>query len=239
MLSREQILLNNLQEVQNSVESACSRAGRSPQEVTLLVVTKYAKDEDVLALLKTGQITDIGESRLQQACKRWQENPSFAPFGKVRKHFIGHLQKNKAAKAAQFFDFLDSLDDFETAALVAKHLPKGKVMRVLVQIKLTDRDTQNGLPLEEARQLVARLKAAQIPGLKVCGYMAIAPQGASIAQLRALFSRVKKAFDADFSSLSEKYLSLGMSEDFVTAVEEGSSLPRIGSRLFANHLEEV
>ena len=239
MLSREQILLNNLQEVQDSVESACRRTGRSPQEVTLLAVTKYAKDEDVLSLLKTGKITDIGESRLQQACKRWQENPSFAPFSKVRKHFIGHLQKNKAAKAAQFFDFLDSLDDWDTAELVAKHLPKGKTMRVLVQVKLTDKPTQTGLPLNKARQLVARLKEARLPGLEVCGYMAIAPQGASENELRRLFRCVKEAFDIDFSSSSEKYLSLGMSEDFITAVEEGSSLPRIGSRLFANHLEEV
>ena len=239
MLSREQILLTNWREVQESVESACKQAKRAPQEVTLLAVTKYAKDEDVLTLLKAGKITDIGESRLQQAIARWQENPLFAPFKKVRKHFIGHLQKNKAAKAAQFFDFLDSLDDFETAALLSKHVPEGKIMRLLVQVKLTDRETQSGLFLPQARALVARLRAAHLPGLNVCGYMGIAPQGASEPDLRALFRQVKKAFEADFPPGSERYLSLGMSEDFKTAVEEGSTLPRIGSRLFKDHLEEV
>ena len=239
MLSREQILLTNLQEVQNSVESACKRTGRDPRQVTLLAVTKYAKDEDVLTLLKTGKITDIGESRLQQAVARWQENPLFVPFRQVRKHFIGHLQTNKAAKAAQFFDFLDSLDSFEIAARVSEHIPDGKIMRGLVQVKLTDKETQSGLPLEKARQLVARLQSARLPGLQVCGYMGIAPQGAGEEELRHLFRCVKEAFDTDFASLSEKYLSLGMSEDFVTAVEEGASLPRIGSRLFDNHLEEV
>lgn len=239
MLSREQILLNNLQEVQDSVESACKRTGRDPRQVTLLAVTKYAKDEDVLTLLKTGKITDVGESRLQQAVARWQENPLFVPFCQVRKHFIGHLQTNKAAKAAQFFDFLDSLDSFEIAARVSEHIPDGKIMRGLVQVKLTDRETQSGLPLREARKLVEKLHRANLPKLHICGYMGIAPQGADEAQLRCLFRGVKEAFDTDFSSLSEKYLSLGMSEDFITAVEEGASLPRIGSRLFNNHLEEV
>ena len=182
---------------------------------------------------------EIGESRVQDAWKRWKQNECFAPFTQVKKHFIGHLQTNKAAKAAQFFDFLDSLDSFEIAARVSEHIPDGKIMRGLVQVKLTDKETQSGLPLEEARELVARLKEARLPGLQICGYMGIAPQGADETQLRCLFRNVKEAFDTDFASLSEKYLSLGMSEDFITAIEEGASLPRIGSRLFNNHLEEV
>jgi len=234
-MNREEKLLQNYREVQASLSEAARKSGRNPGEITLLAVTKYANDNDVLFFLERGLILHVGESRLQQAQKRWG-NPLFARFNTV-KHFIGHLQKNKAAKAAELFDFIDSLDDIQTARILNEHTPKGKILRVLVQVKLTQRQTQSGLPLQEARQLVKELRV--FPRLKVCGYMAIAPQGAAPDVLREQFAALKQVFDADFPPSQERYLSLGMSEDFVIAVEEGSSLPRIGSRLFAENLEEV
>ena len=228
-MSREEILLRNFQDVQNSLSIACEKAGRRAQEVTLLAVTKYAQDDDVLFFLRQGLIKHVGESRVQQAVNRWTQ-PEFAAFS-VTKHLIGHLQHNKAAKAARFFDFVDSLDDFSTAQMLDKHVPAGKILRVLVQVKLTTRETQSGLPLEKARELVLQLRGLQ--RVKVCGYMAIAPQGAAEEDLKALFAPLKKAFDEDFPVGQERYLSLGMSEDFVVAVEAGSTLPRIGSKLFA------
>lgn len=232
-MNREETLLQNFKDVQTALSAACKTAGRSPQEITLLAVTKYALDQDVLFLLEQGLIRHVGESRVQQAWQRWT-SPAFAKFPTV-KHFIGHLQKNKAAKAAQLFDFVDSIDDFETAAALEKHLPQGKTLRALVQVKLTDRDTQSGLPLEDARRLARELK--NLTRVKTCGYMGIAPQGAPADELKTLFARVKRAFEQDFPPGPERYLSLGMSEDFTTAVEEGSSLPRIGSKLFARNLE--
>ena len=234
-MSREEKLLQNYREVTDTLSAAAKKSGRNPSEVTLLAVTKYAQDNDVLFFLQRGLIKHIGESRLQQAKIRW-ENPVFAKFNTV-KHFIGHLQKNKAAKVALLFDFVDSLDDIETARFLNDHVPTGKVLRVLVQVKLTTRQTQSGLPLQEARLLAKELK--QFAHLKVCGYMAIAAQGADEQELREQFATLKRAFDEDFSSAEERYLSLGMSEDFKIAVEEGSSLPRIGSRLFAENLEEA
>lgn len=228
-MNRGKKLLCNYQNIQEALQSACQKSGQNPEEVTLLAVTKYAADEDVLFLLEKGLITHVGESRVQQAGLRWNR-PEFARFNVV-KHFIGHLQKNKAAKAAELFDFIDSLDSFETALALEKNLPEGKKLRALVQIKLTERQTQSGLSLSEARALVNRLKT--LTRLKVCGYMGIAPQNAAENDLRGLFAPIKKAFDEDFPPGTERYLSLGMSEDFTTAVEEGSTLPRIGSKLFA------
>lgn len=229
---RETVLLQNLKTVQFSLTQACKRSGRIPSEITLLAVTKYALDEDVLALLKQGVLTDVGESRVQQAWARWKENPAFAKFTRVKKHFIGHLQKNKAAKAAQLFDYIDSIDAFETAQALAKYVPAGKTLRVLVQVKLTQKETQSGLPLAQARQLARQLRGA-FENIEVCGYMAVAPQEATEPQLRALFRPLKAAFDQDFKACPGAQLSLGMSDDFVVAVEEGSTLPRIGSLLFS------
>ncbi len=238
MIQREEILIQNVADVKTSLLAACQRAGRNPREVTLLAVTKYAQDADVLSLLRNGCLTDIGESRVQQAWARWHENPAFAPFTTVRKHFIGHLQKNKAAKAALLFDWIDSLDDAQTAQVLSAHVPPGKVLHALVQIKLSDRQTQSGLPLAQARALAAQL-AGRYANLDVCGYMAVAPQGAAPQQLRSLFKTVKKAFEEDFNAVAHRQLSLGMSEDFIVAVEEGSTLPRIGSLLFSKNLEGI
>ncbi|MBR4591919.1 MAG: hypothetical protein IKO35_01770, partial [Elusimicrobiaceae bacterium] len=123
-MDREARLLKNFQDVQQALSDACKNAGRNSDEITLLAVTKYAKAEDILFMLKQGLIKHIGESRVQQAISRWN-SPDFASFPVV-KHFIGHLQHNKAAKAACFFDFIDSLDDFSTAVLVDKHITPGK-----------------------------------------------------------------------------------------------------------------
>ncbi len=234
-MNREEILLRNYQKVIASLHLSAKFSGRNPEDITLMAVTKYAPDEDVLFFLQQGLIKHIGESRVQQAELRWN-NPLFAKYNTV-KHFIGHLQKNKAAKAAKLFDFIDSLDHIHTAQALEEHVPPGKILRVLVQVKLTNRDTQSGLTLEDARQLVQALKTFE--HLKVCGYMGIAPQGASEPELRAIFSGLKKVFEEDFPPSAERYLSLGMSEDFKIAVEEGSNLPRIGSLLFAKNLEEV
>jgi len=226
----------NLQKVQNALLQACSRSGRKYTDVTLMAVTKYAADSDVLALLNSGKIYHIGESRVQQAVTRWTQ-PDFAKHPVV-KHFIGHLQKNKTAQAAALFDFIDSIDNLETAQLLDKQAQKlDKILRVLVQIKLTNRISQSGVRLEEAPILVEHLKGLQY--IRPCGYMAIAPQTKDSVCLRALFKQVKAAFDRDFPVGAERYLSLGMSNDFEVAVEEGSTLPRVGSKLFTPHLEEL
>lgn len=227
----------NVQRVENAICAACRRSGRNPQNVTLMAVTKYATDEDVWALLSSGRIRHIGESRVQQAAARWT-SARFASCQTI-KHFIGHLQKNKAAQAAELFDFIDSIDDIRTACSLNDHaLRLQKTLHVLVQIKLTHKESQSGVSLEEAPVLVRQLQNLQ--NLRPCGYMAIAPQTDDPQTLRPLFRQVKNAFDRDFPpALPQRYLSLGMSADFETAVEEGSTLPRIGSKLFATDSEEL
>jgi len=230
-------LIQNLEQVYTAIENACHNSRRSFQDVSLMAVTKYAADEDVLLLLGTGRIKHIGESRIQQAAKRWT-SPAFAKHH-VIKHFIGHLQKNKIAQAAALFDFIDSIDDIKTAELLNAQAEKlGKRLHVLVQIKLTQRESQSGVSVEQASALLEQLKP--LPYLVPCGYMAIAPQTQDAVLLRRLFRQVKQTFDRDFPpAQGPRYLSLGMSEDFEIAVEEGSSLPRIGSKLFKKDLEEL
>lgn len=235
-MCREKILTDNLDRVEKIISLASQKAAFPGEAVSLMAVTKYAQDKDVLTLLSAGRLRHIGESRVQQAYLRWT-NPVFAKYSVV-KHFIGHLQKNKAAKAVELFDFIDSVDSLSLAETLSRcAVNKGKNLRVLVQVKLTDKDTQSGLPLAQARELVKQI--ASLPGLTVCGYMAIAPQVQDPQELRGLFRAVRHAFEEDFPSEKERWLSLGMSADFAVAVEEGSTLPRVGSDIFARNLEDL
>lgn len=230
-------LVRRFTNIQQEIELACRQSNRPKQDVCIMAVTKYAADEDVLALLDTGLIKHIGESRVQQAVARWTE-PSFAKHH-VIKHFIGHLQSNKVAQAVKLFDFIDSIDNLQIAQLLNLHAQRlNKTLSVLLQIKLTHKESQSGISLAEAPQLLQQL--APLTHIRPCGYMAIAPQTKDLALLHSLFAQVRQAFERDFPIGSgPRYLSLGMSEDFTVAVQEGSTLPRIGSKLFAQDLEEL
>ena len=217
------------------IAAACRRAGRNPSAVEVMAVTKYATPEQIAALLASGKIKQVGENRVQPAMQRWQLPELAQGRTTATLHLIGHLQSNKAAKAVEFFDAVDSLDSLDTAQILGrKALECGKKLPVLVQIKLTGRETQSGASLAEAGKLAEA--ASKVEGLAVCGYMAIAP-AAQAQELRPLFKQVKQLFDRDFPQPSVQgfkcHLSLGMTGDFETAVEEGATLPRIGSAIFA------
>ncbi|MFA5162366.1 MAG: YggS family pyridoxal phosphate-dependent enzyme [Elusimicrobiales bacterium] len=216
------------------VAAACARAGRSPGEVEVMAVTKYASPLQIGALVEDGRVSVLGESRVQQAEEKWRSPELEAARPRVKLHFIGHLQSNKAGRAAMFFDAVDSIDGMAAAsALGRKAEEAGRTVFALIQVKLTGRETQSGVVLEEASRLAG--EASAVKGLRVRGYMAIAPQVADPQELRPYFRRLKGLFDADFPqppSGERNYLSLGMSGDFEVAVEEGSNLPRVGSAIF-------
>lgn len=230
-------IVQNMDEVLAAIRQAEQKRVCQAEEAELMAVTKYAADEDVLTLLSDGRVKHIGESRVQQATQRWKQ-PAFAKQA-VTKHFIGHLQKNKVAQAAALFDFIDSIDELQTALLLQEQAKRlHKTLGVLIQIKLTDNPAQSGITLEKASDLLQELRP--LDALRVCGYMAIAPRTDNPYELSSLFKQVKLAFDRDFPPAGPKrYLSLGMSGDFEVAVQEGSTLPRVGSRLFARHSEEL
>ncbi|MDD4004218.1 MAG: YggS family pyridoxal phosphate-dependent enzyme [Elusimicrobiaceae bacterium] len=221
--------LRRFAEVARRIAAACERGGREPGTVSVMAVTKYASPAAVADLINNGLISCIGENKAQDAVKRWAGPPLAQYRNLVKRHFIGHLQSNKAGRAVEFADSIDSIDSLHLAQAVARKAQEaGLVMPVLMQVKLTALGTQGGLNEREARALAET--AAKLPGLKVNGYMAIAPVAENPEALRPYFRHMKQIFDADFPAGG--VLSLGMSGDFEVAVEEGSTLPRIGSAIF-------
>ncbi len=234
-LTRKSALLTNFHNITDRIAAACAKAGTNPASVELLAVTKYADPEDVKLLIEAGAIKTVGENKVQDARAKWFNGPLAPLKSRVKLHFIGHLQTNKAKAAVETFDWIDSIDSLKIAAEVNRHAAAaGRTMPVMIQLKLNDSATQSGIKPTQAGELLAQVRL--LKNLEPRGYMGIAPEGASAAELKAVFSEAKKIFDRDFPVQAQgapaNYLSLGMSGDYELAVEAGSSLPRIGSSLF-------
>lgn len=209
------------------VKEVCLKNNRDFNKVNILVVSKYATKEQILQLLSKRQIFAIGQSQLKDTLDKFS-SPKLKNF-KVKKFFIGHLQTNKAAKVLEVFDLICSLDSLHLAEVLNKQAGKqNKTALCLLQIKLTNRQTQGGLVPEEVPAFIKQIKTLY-PNIKLKGIMAIAPQG-NPEEIKKAFKKAKDIFDCYFKE--RDYLSLGMSGDFEIALEQGSNLIRIGSAVF-------
>jgi PLP dependent protein len=223
------VILDNLEKIRYRARAAAQRSGRNPSDVTVIAVTKYAKLDDIRALLESGLAREIGENRVQDAAaKKAALGPAAA---KARWRLVGHLQTNKAKKALEVFDAVDSVDSLKLAAALNASWNGVARLPVLAQVKLTERETQGGVQPEELAGLLEGMKA--LPGLEPKGLMAIAPNLESVEAVRPHFKRMKELFDRFFSGVPDAQLSMGMSRDFEAAIEEGATHVRIGSAIFS------
>jgi PLP dependent protein len=211
------------------MHAAAKRAGRRPDDVELLAVIKYAPAESVRELLATGRVSQVAENRVQDAQRR--KSALGAAAGKARWRMIGHLQSNKAKQAVELFDSVDSLDSLPLAQSLERKLEaSGRSLPALVQVKLTEKETQSGVLPAELPALLAQL--AKLPHLKIEGLMGIAPDVDPVEEVRPHFKSLKRLFDQHFAGRPGARLSMGMSRDFEVAIEEGSTMVRIGTALF-------
>lgn len=216
-------VFDKLASVRGRMAEAAKRAGRSPDAVELMAVLKYAPDDAVRALLEKQQVRHIGENRVQDAEHR--------PVSGVERHLIGHLQSNKAKKAVQVFDWIDTLDGLELARRLEREAAAlGKTLNVLVQVQPAPNPGQHGIQPGDLGPLLK--EARTLPHLKLRGLMAIAPMKDPVEAVRPDFRRIKALLDEHFRPEEKPVLSMGMSRDFEVAIGEGATLVRIGSLLF-------
>jgi pyridoxal phosphate enzyme (YggS family) len=221
------VLIDNLNQIRYRVRAAAVRAGRDPGAVRLVAVTKYAPLDAVKTILETGLIAEVGENRVQDAERKKLALGELA--GKVRWRLIGHLQTNKARKAVTVFDAVDSIDSEKIAAALDAALTGSETtFPVMVQVKLTGKETQSGIAPEELGALLQALK--KYPRLRTEGLMGIAPDVEPLENVRPSFRTLRGLRDRH---LPDGKLSMGMSRDFEIAVEEGADLIRIGSQIFS------
>lgn len=221
------MLIDNLNQIRYRMRAAAQRAHRDADAARLVAVTKYASLADVAEVLKSGLVEEVGENRVQDAERKKQSLGELA--GRVRWRLIGHLQTNKARKAAAVFDAVDSVDSEKVAAALDAALAgTDRTLPVMVQVKLTARQTQSGAAPEELGALLEALR--RYPRLKVEGLMGIAPDLDPVEEVRPSFRTLRQLRDRH---LPGGKLSMGMSRDFEIAIEEGADLVRIGSQIFS------
>jgi PLP dependent protein len=212
----------NVVGVNERIARACARVGRSRGEVTLVAVSKTFPAEFVDEAIAAG-IAEVGENRVQEAREK---KPLVR--GAARWHLIGHLQTNKAKDAVKLFDVIQAVDSLELAEKLAHVADShGKRQDVMLQVNIGDEPQKSGIARGDVQSVVRQ--ASALAALRVIGLMAIPPIGTA-DESRPYFRELRSMRDA----LGLEHLSMGMSEDFEAAIEEGSTIVRVGRAIFGS-----
>jgi pyridoxal phosphate enzyme (YggS family) len=220
-------IAENLQRVRNQIADAATKSRRSAGDVQLVAITKTNPAEKVREAIEAGQ-TLFGESRVQEARAKVPDLPSTA-----RWHFVGHLQKNKIRHALPLFEMFHSIDSLALAQEMNRIAgEEGLHPRVLLEINVAGEGSKFGFAPDKLRQQMEQL--LELPGLSILGLMTIPPLSEEadasrkyFVQLRELRDRLEPEFRVDLSQLS-----MGMTNDFPIAIEEGATLVRVGTAVF-------
>jgi PLP dependent protein len=216
-------LAERLEDARSRIAAAAARAGRSPDDVRLVAVSKTFPSARVVEAMATGQM-DFGESRAQELRDKARE-----VVGDPRWHFVGRLQRNKVKHVVGVACLVHSVDSEDLAVEVAARARRtGHVQPVLVQVNVGSDPRKAGVDLEDAHRFVERLRLLE--GLRCEGLMTIPPMD---VDPRPLYARLRGALDAIRDEFPEvRHLSMGMSKDYEVAVEEGATLVRLGEAVF-------
>lgn len=208
------------------------RAGRQPDEVGLVAVTKFFPLAVVSEAVELG-LRVFGESYVGEAAAKREATLRENPLSSVSWHMIGHLQRNKVKKAVAVFDCIHSIDSIALAAEVDAHAARaGKVQDCLIQVKLSDEDTKTGIDEDGVLELAGRIMGVN-KNINLIGLMTMPPFFEDVEQSRPYFRRLRDIRDSLASrGIALAELSMGMSNDFETAIEEGATMVRIGSEIF-------
>ena len=220
-------IAENLERVREQIAQAAARAGRVVEEIELVAITKTHPAEKVREAIEAGQ-TLFGESRVQEARAKIPELPS-----NLRWHFVGHLQKNKIRHALPLFEMIHSVDSLDVAQDINRIAgEQGMHPRVLLQVNVAGEGSKFGFSPDKLRDQMEECLA--LPRLSILGLMTIPPlvekaeaSRKYFVQLRELRDRLQTEFHVDLAQLS-----MGMTEDFAVAVEEGATLVRVGTAIF-------
>ncbi|MNS61948.1 hypothetical protein D3C72_949940 [compost metagenome] len=227
-------LKERIELVNTRIRQACERSGRQPEEINIVAVTKYVSLETTEAVLDQG-LTHIGENRLQVAGPKWEQLG-----GRGTWHFIGHLQTNKVKDVIGKFGYIHSLDRLSLAKeLEKKAAAENTFIKVFVQVNISGEETKQGLAPGEVPGFLEEIR--KLPHLKVIGLMTMAPFEGDPEDTRPIFRGLRELRDQlNDKSLTDEpmeHLSMGMSNDFEVAVEEGATWLRLGTLLVGKEEE--
>ncbi len=221
---------DNLAVIRKQIVNSAQSVGRDPEQITLVAVSKYVEIERIQAALAAG-VSDLAENRVQEGAKKFPQLK-----GEFRRHLIGTLQTNKVKLALENFDLIHSLDRLNLAEALAKQADKmERQVEVLIQVNVSGEASKHGCAPDELQGFLEQLLA--LPQLVPSGLMTMAPLATDPELARPVFRRLRELFeqvtvDPRFAT-GWRYLSMGMSQDYVIAIEEGANLLRVGTAMFS------
>ena len=222
------MIAENLVEVRERISKAIQKSGREPDSARLITVSKQISVDRIEEARAAGAVV-FGENKIQEAIPKIEQMGAEGIFW----HFIGHLQKNKIKFLDERFDLIHSVDSFELAEKIAKHYhSENRVQRILLQVNVSGEAAKFGMEPKELEKQIAEF--FQLQGIKVEGLMTIPPFDSDPENSRRHFSRLRELREQyeKQNGLPLNELSMGMSNDFEVAVEEGATLVRVGTAIF-------
>jgi pyridoxal phosphate enzyme (YggS family) len=219
----------NIKDIRSRIQKAAQKSGRDAEEIKLVAVSKTVEPERINQAIRSG-IDIIGENRVQEAETKFKGITE-----KVEKHLVGHLQTNKAKKAVELFDFIQSVDSQRIAEEISRRASQqSRVMDVLVEVNTSEEETKFGAEPDQVLTLIETI--SRLEGIKIKGLMTIGLFTSNPEDTRPCFKKLKTLFEEiksmNIPNVDMRYLSMGMTSDFEVAIEEGSNMVRVGTGIF-------
>ena len=223
------MLKENLANVEKNIEQACKNAGRNRNEVTLIAVSK-TKPVEMLQEIYDENIRDFGENKVQELCNKMEQLPS-----DIRWHMIGHLQRNKVKYIVGKVELIHSVDTYRLAEEINIQAKKQNVIvPILVEVNIAHEESKFGISAEDAILLVEEI--SRLENIRIKGLMTIAPYVENPEDNRLYFRKIKQLSvditNKNIDNVSMEILSMGMTGDYMVAIEEGATMVRVGTGIF-------
>ena len=227
-----EIIKNNLKIINVKIKKAALKASRNPEKIKLVAVTKAAAIEQIKEAINAG-VKIIGENKVQEAKEKYQ-----ILSADIEWHLVGHLQTNKVKYAVEIFDLIHSVDSIKLAKEIDRRsLQFGKITNVLIEVNISGEKTKYGIKPEEVVTFLKEI--SEFPRVWIRGLMTIAPIVEDKEKARPYFRKLrelsKEIKSKNIKNVKMDYLSMGMTEDFEIAIEEGANVVRIGRGIFGFH----
>jgi pyridoxal phosphate enzyme (YggS family) len=232
------MIRENVLKIRERISLVCAKINQDPKSITIVAVSKGRSSEQIIEAIEAG-ITDIGENKVQEAVIKYDElrTRELANSRTIKWHMVGHLQTNKVKEAVKIFDLIQSVDSVRLAGEIDKEADKiNKIQDILIEIKTSPEESKFGFKPDDIIELIKEI--AKFKNINIRGLMTIAPlvENPEKARpyFRALINLRDKIRSLSTANLQLSILSMGMTDDFEAAIEEGSNMVRLGRAIFGN-----
>lgn len=230
------MIQENLRQVEANIQEACKRAGRSRDEVTLIAVSK-TKPVSMLMEAYDAGIRIFGENKVQELCDKYEEMPT-----DIKWHMIGHLQRNKVKYIVDKAALIHSVDSLRLAETIqAEAAKKNVIVPILIEVNAAEEESKFGIKTEETLELVEQI--AKFPNIRIEGLMTIAPFVEDPEENRTYFRALKQLVvdinAKNIDNVNVRTLSMGMTNDYMVAIEEGATMVRVGTGIFGERIYNI